>query len=103
MDLSRDESIQQVTRHPTRTSDAYRFVSTRAVLDGFAEHGWLPAVVREAGVRKPENRGFQQHLVRLRSQEFTLREIGVGDAIPEMGVTRRPLASTSFAGKELWR
>ena len=84
MDLTRYESIQQVTRHPTRTSDSYRFVSTRAILDGFAEHGWLPAVVREAGVRKPENRGFQQHLVRLRSQEFTLREMGVGDAIPEI-------------------
>src|SRR5689334_8658634 len=84
MDLTRFESIQQVTRHPTRTSDSYRFVSTRAVLDGFAEHGWLPAAAKEAGFRKAENRGFQQHLVRLRSAEFTSREMAVGDAIPEI-------------------
>jgi hypothetical protein len=84
MDITRFESIQQVTRHPTRTSGSYRFVSTRAVLDGFAEHGWIPAAVKEARVRKAENRGFQQHLVRLRSPDFSLREIGVGDAIPEI-------------------
>lgn len=84
MDLTRYESIQQVMRHPTKTSDSYRFVSTRAILDSFAEHGWLPATVKEAGVRKAENRGFQQHLVRLRSAEFSARVIGVGDATAEI-------------------
>jgi hypothetical protein len=84
MDLTRFASIQQIQRHPTKTSDAYRFVSTRAVLDGFAELGWFPASVREAGVRIAENRGFQQHLVRLRSPEFDQPEIRVGDAIPEI-------------------
>ena len=67
MDTSRFESIQQTQRHPTRTSDAYRFVSTRVVLGAFAELGWFPVTVQEARVRKPENRGFQQHLVKLRS------------------------------------
>jgi Domain of unknown function (DUF932) len=86
MDTSRFESIQQTERHPTRTSSAYRFVSTRVVLGAFAELGWFPVTVREARVRKPENRGFQQHLVRLRSPEFARREIAVGDAIPEIVV-----------------
>jgi hypothetical protein len=84
MDLTRFESIQQTLRHPTKTSDSYRFISTRAVLDGFAELSWFTASVREAGVRNPENRGFQKHLVRLRSPEFERREIRVGDAIPEI-------------------
>jgi hypothetical protein len=84
MDLTRFESIQQTTRHPTKTSEAYRFLSTRAALDSFADLGWFPATVQEAGVRKTENRGFQKHLVRLRSPEFDLREIAVGEALPEI-------------------
>ena len=86
MDLTRFDSIQQTQRHPTRTTETYRFLSTRAVLDTFAELGWMPVTVREAGVRKRENRGFQPHLVKLRSPEFAQREIAVGDAIPEIVV-----------------
>lgn len=86
MDLTRFDSIQQTERHPTRTTESYRFLSTRAVLDTFAELGWTPVAVREAGVRKPENRGFQQHLVKLRSPGFARREVAAGDAIPEIVV-----------------
>ena len=86
MDLTMFESIQQTGRHPTKTSDVYRFVSTRVVLEGFAELGWFPVTVREAGVRKAENRGFQQHLVRLRSPEFERRRLAVGEAVPEIVV-----------------
>lgn len=86
MDLRLFESIQQTGRHPTKTSDIYRFVSTRVVLESFAELGWFPVAVKEAGVRKLENRGFQQHLVRLRSAEFERRPLAVGEAIPEIVV-----------------
>jgi hypothetical protein len=84
MDLSGYTSIQQSRRHPTRTTDVYRFVSTREVLDGFAGLGWLPASVREAGVRKSENRGYQSHLVRLRNPDFTPGTVRVGEAVPEI-------------------
>jgi hypothetical protein len=101
MDISRFESIQQTDRHPTRTSNAYRFVSTTVVLGAFAELGWFPVTVREARVRKPENRGFQQHLVKLRSREFERREIPVGGAIPEIVVKNAHNGDSSlyfFAG-----
>jgi hypothetical protein len=84
MDLSRYASIQQNGRHPTRTTGTYRFVSTREVLGGFAELGWFPARVREAGVRKAENQGYQMHIVRLRNPQFTPGTFEVGDAIPEI-------------------
>jgi hypothetical protein len=101
MDTTRFESIQQTERHPTRTSNAYGFVSTRVVLGAFAELGWFPVTVREAGVRKPENRGFQQHLVKLRSPDFERRKIAVGDAVPEIVVKNAHNGDSSlyfFAG-----
>lgn len=84
MDLSGYASIQQRERHPTRTTGVYRFVSTREVLEGLAELGWFPARVKEAGVRKAENRGYQTHVVRLRNPDFTPGTFEVGDAIPEI-------------------
>ena len=86
MDLTKFESIQQTGRHPTKTSDGYRFVSTRVVLDSLGELGWSPVTVRESRVRKLENRGFQQHLVRLRSPEFERKQLAVGEAVPEIVV-----------------
>jgi Domain of unknown function (DUF932) len=79
MELTRYATIQQENRHPSKTSEAYRFISTKDVLDAFAEHDWHPAKVIEARVRKPENRGFQGHMVRLQHAELRSR-----DATPEI-------------------
>jgi hypothetical protein len=84
MNLIGYSTITQSTRHPTRTTESYRFISTREVLDTFLELGWFPTSVREAGVRKEENRGYQKHLVRLENPEFTARALDVGDAIPQI-------------------
>jgi hypothetical protein len=84
MNLESYASIQQSQRHPTRTTGVYRFVSTREVLEGFSNLGWFPARVREAGVRKAENLGYQKHLVRLRNPDFSLPQLAVGDALPEI-------------------
>jgi hypothetical protein len=69
MELTNYATIQQENRHPSKTSEAYRFISTKDVLDAFAEHDWYPAKVVEARVRKAENRGFQGHMVRLQHAE----------------------------------
>src|SRR5262245_60841563 len=79
MELSRYASVQQSSRHPSRTSSAYRFISTKEVISHFADLGWHPTHVKEAGVRKPENVGFQQHMIRLENPVFHSREIAVGD------------------------
>jgi hypothetical protein len=84
MNLIGYSTITQSTRHPTRTTDSYRFISTREVLDTFSELGWFPTSVKEAGVRKEENRGYQKHLVRLENPEFSARELDVGDAFPQI-------------------
>src|SRR5262249_26609663 len=72
-------SIEQTERHPTRTSESYRFISTKEILASFGDLGWFPAQVSEAGVRKPENHGFQAHMIRLENPTFHAREIAVGD------------------------
>jgi hypothetical protein len=78
MELTHYATIQQQNRHPS-TTEAYRFISTKEVLDDFAELGWFPVLVKEAGVRKRENYGYQSHMVRLENPTFHAREIGVGD------------------------
>jgi hypothetical protein len=84
MDLDRYASIQQTERHPTLTTTRYHFVSTRDVLGEFARLGWHPVRVREAGVRKHQNWGYQKHLVRLQNPDYTLRNLDVGEALPEI-------------------
>jgi hypothetical protein len=79
MELTHYTTIQQQNRHPSMTTETYRFISTKEVLDAFAELGWFPALVKEAGVRKRENYGYQAHMVRLENPTFHAREIGVGD------------------------
>src|SRR5579871_4242083 len=79
MELCRFATVQQTSRHPSQTSDAYRFISTKEVLESFADLGWFPTQVKEAGVRKLENLGFQSHMIRLENPTFQAREIAVGE------------------------
>jgi hypothetical protein len=79
MELNKYATIQQQNRHPSKTSEQYRFISTKDVLDAFAEHDWHPTRVIEARVRKSENRGFQGHMVRLQHADLRNR-----DAAPEI-------------------
>jgi hypothetical protein len=72
-------TVQQQHRHPSKTSEQYTFISTKEVLDAFAAFGWYPATVVEARVKKPENRGFQAHLIRLQHAELRSK-----DAAPEI-------------------
>jgi len=96
MQLERYATIQQTTRHPERTTDAYRFISTKEVLSAFADLGWFPSRVREAGVRKPENHGYQRHMVWLDNPTFHAREIGVGDATGQIVLKTAHNGQSSF-------
>jgi hypothetical protein len=95
MELTHYATILQQHRHP-KTTDAYRFISTREVLDTFAELGWFPARVQEAGVRKPENFGFQGHMVRLENPTFHAREFGVGDCKGQIVLKNAHNGQSSF-------
>jgi hypothetical protein len=79
MELMNYATIQQQHRHPSKTSEQYTFISTKEVLDAFANFGWHPAAVIEARVRKADNRGFQAHMVRLQKADLRTR-----DAAPEI-------------------
>jgi hypothetical protein len=48
MELTNYATIQQQHRHPSKTSEQYTFISTKEVLDAFANFGWHPANVIEA-------------------------------------------------------
>jgi hypothetical protein len=95
MDTSKLATVMQTERHPTRTTGRYRFISTAEVLEDFAELGWFPVRAREAGVRNPENYGFQKHLIRLQSPEFDRKTVNVGDAFPEMVMKNSHSGETS--------
>lgn len=96
MELDRYATIQQTARHPGKTTDVYQFISTREVLGAFADLGWFPARVREAGVRKPENRGYQGHMVWLDNPTFHAREVGVGDATGQIVLKTAHNGQSSF-------
>jgi hypothetical protein len=96
MDTSKFATINQTDRHPLRTTEQYRFIPTSEVLDNFAERGWFPASIREAGVRNPENYGFQKHLIRLQSPDFDRKTLNVGDAFPEIVLKNSHSGETSL-------
>jgi len=96
MDTLKFATINQTDRHPSRTTERYRFIPTSEVLDNFAERGWHPASIREAGVRKPSNYGFQKHLIRLQSPEFDRKTVNVGDAFPEIVLKNSHSGETSL-------
>jgi hypothetical protein len=47
-------------------------------------------------VKKPENYGFQKHLVRLQSPEFERTMVNVGDAFPEIALKNSHTGETSL-------
>jgi hypothetical protein len=96
MELTRYATIQQSARHPLKTSGAYRFISTKEVLGHFEVLGWTPASVSEARTRIPENEGYQGHLIRLRSDAYDQKHIGVGDAYPEIVLKNSHNGTSAF-------
>lgn len=62
MDLS---SIQAFQRNVDTTTENYKFINTRAVLEQLADSGWQPVAANQAKVRDISKEGFQKHFVKL--------------------------------------
>ena len=62
MDLS---SIQAFQRNVDTTTENYKFINTRAVLEQLADSGWQPIAANQAKVRDISKEGFQKHFVKL--------------------------------------
>lgn len=90
IDITRYGTIDQDRAH-SKTSARYSFISTKQVLDVFAEHGFFPAKIQESRTRKEENHGFQKHIVRLRKDD-----VKVGDEYPEILLVNSHLGSAAF-------
>lgn len=65
--LDRLESVK-ATHAAHDVSEKYAFVSTEKVLKTLANEGWFPVSGYEKRANKPEYRGFQKHVIRLRKE-----------------------------------
>ena len=86
-------TIEQTEKH-SQTSDRYSFIPTSRVLSVLESEGFTPTRIMEAGTRKPENRGFQKHIVRLRQTGLSV-SVG-GDEFPEIVLINSHLGSSAF-------
>ncbi len=84
MELQSYATVTQEGRHPTRTTEEYRFLSTARALEILDDRGWYPVRIDEANYRKAENRGFQKHLVRLQNAAYSQSVGSVAKATPEI-------------------
>jgi len=65
IDLTKVASVW-ADRPGENVSEKYAFVPTSQIVGAFESRGWEPVSARETAVRKPEKRGFQQHMIRFR-------------------------------------
>jgi hypothetical protein len=96
MDIKSIASINQTSKHPLSTTEVYSFIPTSRVLEILAGHGWHPVKAQEMRVRKPENHGYQRHLVRLGNEQFGRELPGVGEVLPEIALINSHGGTSSF-------
>jgi hypothetical protein len=74
-----------VAKHE-RTSDAYSFVPTVAVLSALGSEGWQPVWASQSRTRDVTRYGTTKHMIRLRHRDAgaLLRSPQVGDLFPEV-------------------
>lgn len=82
--VAHQEQDPIVAQHGANTvSERYGFISTQALLDNLHSIGFQTRSIQTARVRKPERKGFQNHVVRLR-HESLLAPTKKGDVVPEL-------------------
>ncbi|HHQ41176.1 MAG TPA: DUF945 domain-containing protein [Chromatiales bacterium] len=74
-------------------SPRYGFISTQALLEALAEHGWLPREVHQVCTRDPQRRPYARHVVRLRQAGARLL---VGEVHPELVLLNAHDGSAAF-------
>lgn len=94
MDTSKYLTLSQTQPHE-KTSSKYSLIPTSRALTVLQDHGWMPAKVNEARIRKESNRGFQSHMVRLRQPKDMNANINSGE-FPEIVLINSHMGSASF-------
>lgn len=79
-------SVFATEAHHSR-SDRYTFIPTSAVLEGLKAEGFEVFSAGQSRTRIEDKRDFTKHVLRLRHQSFTGRNIQVGQSVPEIILT----------------
>lgn len=79
--ITRCPSVFAEAKHDSR-SDRYTYLPTQNLLAGLRNEGFFPVEVRQGGSRDVLKRGFTKHMIRLRRDLTSLRQ--VGDSVPEV-------------------
>jgi hypothetical protein len=87
------KSVMQAEPAPT-VSSKYKFFSTADMIDGLADHKWLPVKAQQQHARRTSNDGYQKHMVTFRQEGTYLSN--VGDIAPELILTN------AHNGVSLW-
>lgn len=89
-------SINAEHRNLHTTTDQYKHISTKRVLDIVADFGWFPVASNQAKVRKGNEfkEGFQKHAVKLENNFY--RDALEGLAKPQMLLRHSHDGSSSF-------
>lgn len=94
IDISRYSSVM-AEKPSERVSSKYLFIPTTQALEVLADHGWLPAKVKQANTRIEANQGYQKHVIRLTNERFN-RELMVNDTIPQLMLTNSHSGTSAF-------
>jgi hypothetical protein len=98
-------SLDQLQRHAPSVfaqeahesrSDRYAFIPTSAVLAGMKAEGFDVFAAGQSRTRLAGKRDFTRHVLRLRHQSFTGRNVKVGDSIPEIVLTNSHDGSSGY-------
>lgn len=103
MNLENYKAVMNQDGPATEVSSRYKFVPTTSALTVLADHGWLPATVKESRVRLEEKDGFQAHIVRLRNEAYS-QQINGREYFPEIILKNSHNRGAAFElGLGIWR
>jgi len=66
-----------------RVSDRYSFLPTTDILEILQDEGWTAWKAQQVNARK-WSQDHAKHIIRLRHEDMTMADFGVGDSFPEM-------------------
>lgn len=82
INLDRFKAIN-ATNKKDDLSSKYQFASSKDIIEVLQDNNWYVTQAKQARVLKPENVGFQKHIVVLANKQFE-QEIDVGGSLPRI-------------------
>jgi hypothetical protein len=79
--------------HGVNVSERYKVIKTGDLVQAFQDQGYTVSEIKVARVRKPEYKGFQKHLIRLRHPSLSL---GIDGLHPEIIIKNAYNGTSSF-------